>query len=167
MPFPLEEFGSFIASYIFAKGWGFTMSFFPAKIKVDELTCWRIEREEPPHHMWHHCYEYNFAGEISIIARIAAIITAFYLELPLRNGLTLRVESQMIPSNVLSKITPDEPITDNYFFQIRCETEIIVPSQAYVIMEFKRGKAKRKVFIKVDDEYRRDPFQARQTGMDK
>ena len=126
----------------------------PVKVKVNELFYWHIEREEPPHHAWHHCHEYDFVGEISIIPRIEAIVTAFYLELPMEGGLTLKVKSQMVPPNILSKISPDEPITDNYFFQIRLENEIKMPSKVYVIMEFRRGKSKRKVLLKVNDEYR-------------
>ena len=52
---------------------------YPIKLKADDLVCWRIERPEPEHHGWHHCYEYNFEGEISIMPRATVVISAFYI----------------------------------------------------------------------------------------
>lgn len=129
------------------------MSFFPAKLKAKELTCWHIERPEPEHHAWSHCHEYNFAGLIAITPRIKAVIAAFYLEL-LTDKETLKVDSSQIPPKTLSKVIPGEPIVEMCSFQIRLSEEIKVPLHGYVVVKFNRGEAKCKVSIRVDDEYR-------------
>ena len=133
----------------------FIKSFFPVKLKAKKLTCWHIERPEPEHHAWQHCHEYNFAGEISITPRIKAVVTAFYLELPTGKGL-LRVDylQPPPPESRFPQITPGNKIVDLFSFQARLPSQIEVPLYGYVVLKFNRGKAKSKVSIKLDDEYR-------------
>ncbi len=124
----------------------------PLKLKVNELTCWHIERPEPEHCGWSHCHEYNFAGEISITRRTEVTVKEFYLSLPM-NDKTLRVDSSWSPEGSLRLIT-NEKITNVYSFQIRRGRQLQMPSYAYVVMEFEHGKIKRKVRLKRDDNYR-------------
>ncbi len=137
---------------------------FISKVKLDikELTCWHIEREEPPTHAFPHCHEYNFAGEILITPRTKTVVKAFYLNLPIKKEV-LRADSLPLPpvfdlygnitSSGLTKITPDSQIIRTFTFQIRLKRGIHVPSCGYVVLEFEGGKVRSKVNIKLDDEY--------------
>jgi len=151
----------------------FINSFRPVKLKTKELVCWHIEREEPPTHAFPHCHEYGFSGEMSITPKNKSIpieITEFYLGLPTGRGV---IKANCISSPLDSAfgippnnniIAPFQRVAGSFIFQIRIEEEIIIPPKAYVIIEFKRGKVKSKVVVKVDDEYRPSPSYLRRCG---
>ena len=132
------------------------MSFSPAKLKIDELAYWCIERDGSASHSGILAREYNFQGIISIIPRIKATITEFYLELPLGDSQVLRIDETDYTSKISPKIISDEPIVYICSFQKRLPylQSINVPSYGYVIMKFNRGKANQKVKIKLNPEYR-------------
>lgn len=145
------------------KFYDFVVSFFPIKIKVKELTCWHFEREESPLSSLHHCHEYNFAGTISIIPRkskVALEVKHLYLEARTDKGELLKVPHLSTPvfDSVLNKLCDhiliDEKETSNFSFQLRLPNEVNFLSYGYVVFKFNRGKAKSKVSIKRDDEYR-------------
>ena len=132
----------------------FLKSFFPVKLKVNELDCWYIEREEPPTHAYSHCHEYDISGEISVVPRnknIPTEITELYLELPMGKEV-IKVDCTNSPLDSTFGITPGNNIIapfkrldGRFSFMIRLEKKIIVPTYAYVIMGFKRGKTKHRV----------------------
>lgn len=135
------------------KLYDFVVSFFPIKLKVKELTCWHFEREEPPHHAWHHCHEYNFAGTISVIPRTSKVTTEvkhLYLEARTDRGELLKVPHLSTPifDSVLNKprntILFDKKETSIFTFQLRLPNEVNFPSYGYVVFKFNRGKAKKR-----------------------
>ena len=135
------------------------MSFFPAKIEVGKITYWHIDREEQPSHCWEHHQEYNFAVELYINPRIKAVTKALYLVL-LVNNKTVKVNPrisdklpEIVPTEKLANV-PNPKIFNTYVLQLNEPNEVKIPDDGILMMEFNRGKFKRKVKIKLDDEYR-------------
>lgn len=124
----------------------------PIKLKVKELICWRIERQEPEHHAFHHCHEYNFHGQITLIPRSELAVIEFYLEIQTNIGL-LKVNT----IDELPKFISKKPITNMFLFQIKLYSETKVPQYGIIRLKLNRGKANKKVIIKLDDEYRPIP----------
>jgi hypothetical protein len=137
-------------------------SFRPFKIKGNELAWWHIEREASPNGFIPHCHEYNFAGTLSLIPRVNAILNEISLNIQIDNQYqkircisdiknehmwlnpnTERVEYKNIINDVL-----DNPITDNFSFQTRLDNEIIIPNYAYIVIRHKRGESKIRVSLK-------------------
>lgn len=126
----------------------------PLKVKIDELTCWHIERPEPEHHAWSHCYDYNFEGDWLITPRIEAVATNVYLDL-LVEKVSVKIDYvRHSPEGDFFKFITGKKISGVCTFSIRLPKEIKVPSYGYVVIEFERGKTKKKVSIILNDEYR-------------
>ena len=123
-----------------------------AKLKITELTYWHIYRDGSPRNSGLLGHEYNFAGIFGIIPKAEDVIAAFYLELPMAKGVTLKVNTASIPSELGTQVVTGKSIVKICFFQTILPTEMAVPMYGHVEVRFNRGvKARSKVDIRPDD----------------